>query len=140
MDGWIPRELRNPHDRPSRPTRRTTPHGAPPHGRRARCCRPVPHRQLVVSFHTYNFSGCNSATCWNATIAPLAKKVPVVTGEMGESSCTDGYIDTYMPWADRHGISYLGWTWDSTGPPSNWSCSGGPALITSYSGSPTAYG
>jgi hypothetical protein len=99
-----------------------------------------PDHQLVVSFHTYNFSGCNTAACWNATIAPLAKKVPVVTGEMGESYCTDGYIDTYMPWADRHGISYLGWTWNSTGPPSNWSCSNGPALITSYAGTPTAYG
>lgn len=37
-------------------------------------------------------------------------------------------------------VSYLGWTWDSTGPPSNWSCSRGPALITNYNGTPTAYG
>ena len=99
-----------------------------------------PDHQLVVSFHTYNFSGCNTAACWNATIALLAKHVPVVTGELGESECTDGYIDSYMPWADRHGVSYLGWTWDSTGPPSNWSCSNGPSLITSYAGTPTAYG
>ncbi|MGD0593888.1 MAG: cellulase family glycosylhydrolase [Acidimicrobiales bacterium] len=99
-----------------------------------------PDHQLVVSFHTYNFSGCNNAACWASTIAPLAKKVPVVTGELGENGCTDSYIDRYMPWADRHGISYFGWTWDSTGPPSNWSCSNGPALITSYAGRPTSYG
>lgn len=37
-------------------------------------------------------------------------------------------------------VSYLGWTWDSTGPPSKWSCSSGPALITNYNGTPTAYG
>jgi endoglucanase len=99
-----------------------------------------PDNQLVVSFHTYNFSGCSNSSCWNGTIKPLAAKVPVVTGEMGESGCVDSYIDTYMPWADANGVSYLGWTWDSTGPPSNWSCSDGPALITNYKGYPTAYG
>lgn len=99
-----------------------------------------PDHQLVVSFHTYNFSGCNNTRCWNSTIAPLAKKVPVVTGEFGESGCTDSYDLAYMPWADAHGISYLGWTWDSTGPPSNWSCSSGPALISNYNGAPSKYG
>jgi hypothetical protein len=99
-----------------------------------------PDGQLVVSFHTYNFSGCNNIACWDATIKPLAATVPVVTGELGENGCTDTYIDTYMPWADLHGVSYLGWTWDSTGPPSNWSCSNGPALITNYKGYPTAFG
>jgi len=39
-----------------------------------------------------------------------------------------------MAWADSHRISYLGWTWDT------WNCSSGPALITSYSGTPTAFG
>jgi len=99
-----------------------------------------PAHQLVVSFHTYNFSGCATAACWNSTIAPLARHVPVVTGEFGESGCTDAYDLAYMSWADAHGVSYLGWTWDSTGPPSNWGCSSGPALITSYDGAPTAYG
>jgi hypothetical protein len=99
-----------------------------------------PDHQLIVSFHTYNFSGCNTRACWNTTIAPLAKTVPVVSGEIGENGCTDTYIDTYMPWADAHGISYLGWTWDSTGAPSHWSCSSGPALIKNYAGTPTAYG
>jgi hypothetical protein len=99
-----------------------------------------PDHQLVVSFHTYNFSGCSTKTCWNSTIAPLAAHVPVVTGEFGESGCKDTYDLEYMPWADAHGISYLGWTWDSTGPPSRWNCSSGPALITNYSGTPTDYG
>ncbi len=97
-----------------------------------------PDHQLVVSFHTYNFSGCDTTSCWNSTIAPLAKTTPVVTGEFGESGCTDSYAVTYMKWADGHGVSYLGWTWDSTD--SGWSCSSGPALITNYYGTPTAYG
>jgi hypothetical protein len=99
-----------------------------------------PAGQLAASFHTYNFSGCHELSCWQATIAPLAAHVPVVTGELGENGCKASYIDSYMPWADAHGISYLGWTWDSTGAPSHWSCSNGPALIQSYNGTPTAFG
>jgi hypothetical protein len=99
-----------------------------------------PDGQLVVSFHTYNFSACNSEACWNERIAPLAERVPVITGEMGENGCKDSYIDRYMPWADEHGISYLGWTWNSTKAPSYWSCGEGPALIKTYAGKPTPFG
>ena len=99
-----------------------------------------PNHQLIVGFHTYNFGACNTEACWNSTIAPLAAKLPVITGEMGESGCKHTYIDGYMPWADRHGVSYLGWAWDSTSPPSGWQCSGGPALIKNYDGTPTAFG
>jgi hypothetical protein len=97
-----------------------------------------PLHQLVASFHTYNFSACHTVLCWDATIAPLARRVPVVTGELGQSGCLDGYVDTYMRWADAHGVSYLGWAWDATD--SGWSCSAGPALIVDYDGQPTAYG
>jgi hypothetical protein len=97
-----------------------------------------PDNQLIVSFHTYNFTGCNNVGCWNQEIAPLASKVPVVTGEFGENDCADGYSLAYMNWADAHGVSYLGWAWDATD--SGWSCTGGPALIVNYGGTPTAYG
>ena len=39
-----------------------------------------------------------------------------------------------MKWADDAGISYLAWTWDT------WPDCGNPVLITSYEGTPTAYG
>ena len=42
----------------------------------------------------------------------MAAKVPVVTGEFGENDCAHGYADGYMAWADAHGLSYLGWTWN----------------------------
>jgi hypothetical protein len=97
-----------------------------------------PDHQLAVSFHEYQFNICGSSSCWDATIAPLAATTPVVTGEFGESGCRDSFDLGYMRWADTHGISYLGWAWDST--ESGWSCSAGPALITNYDGAPTAYG
>jgi hypothetical protein len=93
-----------------------------------------PDNQLVASAHIYNFSGCSSSTCWDQTIGAVARAVPVVTGELGENDCSSGFISSYMTWADAHGVSYLGWAWDP------YSCGGFPALITSYDGTPTAFG
>src|SRR6184192_4207826 len=92
-----------------------------------------PANALVASFHNYNFNVC-VPSCWDSTVATLATQVPVVTGELGEDDCAHSYIDRYMSWADAHGISYLGWTWDT------WDCSSGPALISDYNGTPTAFG
>lgn len=93
-----------------------------------------PLHQLIASFHLYNFATCNTASCWDATVKPVAAVVPVVTGELGENDCAPGFIDTYMPWADGAGVSYLGWTWDT------WNCNSGPALISGYDGTPTPFG
>jgi hypothetical protein len=93
-----------------------------------------PRHQLVASFHLYNFNTCGTQRCWDATIAPLAARVAVVTGELGEDDCAHAFVDRYMRWADARGISYLGWTWDT------WDCGQGPALIASYDGTPTAFG
>lgn len=93
-----------------------------------------PTGQLVAAFHTYNFSGCNTQACWDSTVAKVATKVPVITTELGENDCAGGYVGPLMDWLDAHGISYLAWTWDT------WDCGSGPALITSYDGTPTAYG
>ncbi|HWD84406.1 MAG TPA: cellulase family glycosylhydrolase [Solirubrobacteraceae bacterium] len=96
-----------------------------------------PRHQLVAAEHNYGgLSPCGTG-CLDAVLA-AARRVPVVFGELGETDCATGYIRPMMDFADRHGISYLGWAWDSTA--SGWSCSNGPALISSYDGAPTAYG
>ena len=93
-----------------------------------------PLHQLVASFHLYNFNTCSTQACWDTTVGAVAKKVPVVTGELGENDCGHSFVDTYMPWADAAGVSYLGWTWDT------WDCKSGPALISGYDGTPTGFG
>lgn len=60
-----------------------------------------------------------------------------MTGELGEADCRHGYIDDYMAWADRHGVSYLGWTWNAH---DGWTCRGGPTLIRDFDGTPTGFG
>jgi endoglucanase len=97
--------------------------------------RPVdPAGQTVASAHIYSFSQCNTPACWESTLAPVARVVPVVTAELGEDTCTGDFVTRYMDWADSRGVGYLGWTWNP------WDCRTGPALISSWDGAPTAFG
>ncbi|MFD9030729.1 cellulase family glycosylhydrolase [Streptomyces sp. NPDC059567] len=93
-----------------------------------------PAGNLAAAWHVYNFNTCSDETCWDSTLAPVAAQVPLVAGEIGENTCGHGFIDRVMRWFDDRGLSYLGWTWNT------WSCASGPALITSYDGTPTAFG
>ena len=97
-----------------------------------------PVRQLAASIHVYGpeFSPCDSRSCWDGVIAPLAEQVPVVMGEIGihGTSCSSAFVEPLMEWADAHGVSYLAWGWVVS------DCTDEPALITSYDGTPTAYG
>ncbi|MBV9465173.1 MAG: glycoside hydrolase family 5 protein [Solirubrobacterales bacterium] len=94
--------------------------------------------QLLASDHNYGGLSPCERSC-RAAILATHRHYPVLFGELGETDCRAGYIDGMMRFADRHGIGYLGWTWDAVSP-GGWSCGGGPALITSYSGTPTAFG
>lgn len=93
-----------------------------------------PRRDIAASLHVYNASPYNSAAMWNTYVAPVAAKVPVVTGEMGEdpqqtSGCQYSFSPAYTTWADSHGVSYFAFDWDT------WrACD---ALISNYNGTPT---
>ena len=95
-----------------------------------------PDGNLVASWHSYNFNTCGSQSCWTSEIAPVIAKVPLVPGEIGENDCGGSYIDSLTSWLTSEGTGFLAWTWD------DWTgdCSGGPTLITDYTGTPTAYG
>ncbi|MFI5299306.1 MAG: cellulase family glycosylhydrolase [Polyangiales bacterium] len=91
--------------------------------------------QHVASLHNYAFTGCTDATCWASSFGPVAAKVPLLTGEIGDGkTCGGDYVNAYLTWADGVGASYLGWTWNT------WDCVTGPSLITAYDGTPTAMG
>ncbi len=91
-----------------------------------------PAGQLVASFHVYADNTCRSTSCWDSQVAPVSSQVPVVTGEVGEYDGGVSLLNAYLPWADAHGISYLGWSWNV------WKER--TALISSYDGVPTEYG
>ncbi|WP_079196894.1 cellulase family glycosylhydrolase [Streptomyces sp. CB02261] len=93
-----------------------------------------PAENLAAAWHVYNFNTCSTETCWNDTLAPVAAQVPLLAGEIGENTCGHAFVDRVMKWFDDRGLSYLGWTWNT------WNCASGPALISSYDGTPTAFG
>jgi hypothetical protein len=94
-----------------------------------------PDHNLAASWHSYNFNACSALSCWTSQVAPVAAQVPLVAGEIGENDCGSGYITGLMSWLDTVPASYLAWTWNADFP-----CATGPALITSYAGTPTGYG
>lgn len=95
-----------------------------------------PDRALIAANHTYGgYTPC-LRRC-KRTIERIQRKYPVITAELGQGQCGHQYIDSYMRWADRQHISYLGWAWNA-GP--GWACTEGPSLISDYSGTPTEYG
>jgi hypothetical protein len=96
-----------------------------------------PADQLIASVHVYNTASCNTVACWDQWYVPIASHYPVVTAELGEDDCSDGFIDQYMQFADANGISYLGWSWSI-----ETSCSSGEgaALLTDSNGTPSPEG
>ena len=100
-----------------------------------------PLHQLAASFHVYRgHSLCTSEACWNATLLPVAARVPLVNDEFGEVQCGEAssiaWLNQWMSYATSKGFSMLAWTWNAK----HSGCATGPILITSYDGSPTAYG
>ena len=93
-----------------------------------------PTGQLMASWHSYNFNSCSTAACWNSTIAPVAAKVPVQAGEIGQNTCAHDYIDQVMAWADANNVGYTAWTWNPWGV----CASEGNDLITDWNGDPTS--
>jgi hypothetical protein len=91
--------------------------------------------QFAAGFHTYHDGlGCEGPSCWDATVASVGARVPVISGEIGEFDCAHAFVDEYMKWADVHGVSYLAWAWNA------YSCAKEPSLLTSLDGTPSNYG
>lgn len=93
-----------------------------------------PAGNLAAAWHGYNVNSCSSESCFDQQLAPVIAQVPLVAGEIGENTCSHGYIDRVMAWLDAKGASYLGWTWNT------WDCSSGPSLISDDNGTPTNFG
>ena len=97
-----------------------------------------PAGQLAASLHAYEGNSCDDVACWDAEVAPVAAKVPVVAGEFDENECpsgTDNWDDTFMDWADQTGVSYLAWGWFVGVTPD---CSDGGYYLLTDAGAPAS--
>jgi endoglucanase len=96
-----------------------------------------PRHQLIAEAHVYGNQTCGTVRCFQATYAPVARRVPLIFGETGESfdnsDCGASRISTIVGWADAHHVGYEAWAWDTWG-----DCG---ILIRNYAGQPfSAYG
>lgn len=102
--------------------------------------------ELAASLHVYSFGGCHSPSCYDAAPTKVARKVPLVVGELGADldvsyavvaagcpssySVTTGFDHHFFHWANHHHVSWLAWTWNP------WhDCM---ALVQDFGGHPTA--
>ncbi len=93
-----------------------------------------PLHQVAAALHAYAGGPCAVSSCWTSVLQPIAADYPIVTGELGEYDCGHSFLDGYMTWADKTGVSYVPWTWNT------WDCGSGPSLISDYSGTATGFG
>lgn len=91
-----------------------------------------PLHQLVAEAHVYGNNTCASVACLDRTLAPVARHVPLLFAETGEtyddSSCGSTNISRLIGWADAHRAGYAAWTWDT------WGTCG--SLVSGYDGTP----
>ena len=91
-----------------------------------------PRGQLVAEAHVYGKNACDTTSCFDTSLAPVAAAVPLIFGETGEtyddSDCGATYITTFLTWADAHGVGYEAWAWDT------WGTCG--VLVSDYGGTP----
>jgi hypothetical protein len=114
-----------------------------------------PAHQLIASSHIYDFvQGKDVASTFHDQIEPLAKRMPVIVGELGERYCDSGtaaYTQSVLGMIDAERakgnvVGVLEWTWNAESAESGWQCptgqygEGGPVLIKSYDGTPTVMG
>jgi endoglucanase len=93
-----------------------------------------PAHELAVSWHLYNFSGCNVVSCWSAQGRPIMRSYPVILGEIGENGSGGDFITRLMTFLDHPGPGLppqncLAWAWNTDQTVYD--------LIDSYQGHPT---
>ncbi|HEX3397398.1 MAG TPA: glycoside hydrolase family 5 protein [Steroidobacteraceae bacterium] len=103
-----------------------------------------PLKQLVLSWHAYpkfnekfgtpnyNLPGFPQGYAWAQAV--LDGGYPIIIGETGDQA-SDGtasapFLDILLPWADKHDVSVIGWSWNAWGSKS-------ADLIKDSSGTPT---
>lgn len=86
-----------------------------------------PSNLVIPSWHSYSTNFCNTPACWESIIAPLAARVPLIVGELGELDCKSGYIAPLLAWLEERvpAASYLAWVYDTYS-----GCDAAPALTT----------
>lgn len=87
---------------------------------------------VAISWHAYPNQSCSNVKCWDRVVAPLARHLPVIVTETGDSALGSAtYLRKLLPWCDSHHVSYLAWTWNA------WSSTKNVLVTNMETGQPT---
>ena len=98
-----------------------------------------PLSQLAAAWHAYPNPSATNTPSWGEAEYTyvqgiIAAQIPVVISETGDHNAAGTVgaplMSVVLPWADQHGVSYLGWTWNLWPNPNN-------VLIKDVLGTPT---
>jgi hypothetical protein len=98
-----------------------------------------PRNSLVVGWNSFDYS--NNLERSRPDLRRLAARFPIVVGGFGDTDCNSDFSTRLMKFADRIGISYLAWTWNTVADYGG--CANallGPKLSAYYSGHPSGFG
>ena len=98
-----------------------------------------PLQSLVVNFDSFDYSGNFGGQ--KPYLRNLAGDFPVLIGGFGDTDCNSSFSTKLMKFADKQGISYLAWTWNTEADYGG--CANallGPNTSAYYSGHPSGYG
>jgi hypothetical protein len=87
-----------------------------------------PLNNLTAVWHIYNMNTCNTTSCYDSTVAPVAASVPLTATEVGATPYDGNWMTMTMNWLDAHSASYLAWAWDTWGADNS--------LLVNYDGTP----
>jgi hypothetical protein len=87
-----------------------------------------PVHALIAGWHIYGPTSC-LRSCWQTKTSEV-RDAPIMVTEFGETDCQAGFVNSFMKWLDRRGISYMAWTWNT------WPGCSGPSLLHNYRGAP----
>jgi endoglucanase len=92
-------------------------------------------QNIMYATHPYSQGNWKPVTSFDAKWGYLTATDPVIVTEFGDNNgdCASDYTASVIAYADRVGASWTGWAWYPGG------CKF-PALITDWSGAPTAMG
>jgi endoglucanase len=87
---------------------------------------------IVYATHPYDYPGKQPSE-WMTSWGSLTATDPVMVTEFGQFDCGTDYVTSLLDFADQHQVSWSAWAWFPGG------CDF-PALLSDWSGAPTAAG
>jgi hypothetical protein len=99
-----------------------------------------PLNSLVAGFNSFDFT--HNFSPQKPYLRSVAANHPIVVGGFGDSDCNSDFSEKLMRFADRIGISYLAWTWNTEADYGGCKNNAllGPGVSAYFSAHPSGYG